>query len=117
MIQTILKLIATITLDVIVAIRYYHVMIQSFADKNTEKLARMERVAKFRQIERIALRKLTQLDVAAHLSDLRIPPGNRLEQLDGDRTGQYSIRINDQYRVCFIWTENGPGKVEICDYH
>lgn len=92
-------------------------MIQSFADKDTEKLARMERVAKFRQFERIALRKLTQLDVAENLNDLSIPPGNRLESLKGDREGQYSIRVNDQYRICFTWSEKGPVNVEICDYH
>jgi toxin HigB-1 len=92
-------------------------MIQSFADKNTEKLARLERVVKFVQFERIALRKLTQLEVAEKLDDLRVPPGNRLEQLKGNRAGQYSIRINDQYRICFVWTEQGPGNVEICDYH
>jgi len=92
-------------------------MIQSFADKNTEKLARMERIAKFVQIERIALRKLTQLDVADKLDDLRVPPGNRLEQMKGNRTGQHSIRINDHYRLCFVWTDQGPTDVEICDYH
>ena len=92
-------------------------MIQSFADKETEKLARLERVPKFVQFERIALRKLMQLDVAESLDDLRVPPGNRLEQLKGDRLGQYSIRINDQYRICFVWTEQGPRAVEICDYH
>ena len=69
-------------------------MIQSFADKDTEKLARMKRVARFHQFERIALRKLTQLDIAENLNDLKIPPGNRLELLKGDRVGQYSIRIN-----------------------
>ena len=92
-------------------------MIQSFADKDTEKLARLERVPRFVQFERIALRKLTQLDVAGRLEDLMVPPGNRLEALKGDRIGQYSIRINDQYRICFIWTDQGPCKVEICDYH
>jgi proteic killer suppression protein len=92
-------------------------VILSFADKDTEKLARLERVAKFVQFERIALRKLTQLDAAERLDDLRIPPGNRLEQLKGDRAGQYSIRINDQYRICFIWADQGPKNVEICDYH
>ena len=92
-------------------------MIISFADKDTEKLSRLERVAKFVQFERIALRKLTQLDVAERLDDLRVPPGNRLEQLKGNRVGQHSVRINDQYRICFIWTEQGPKDVEICDYH
>lgn len=105
------------TLDVINVLRYYCIMIISYADKDTEKLSRLERVAKFEQFERIALRKLTQLDVAVKLDDIRVPPGNRLELLKGDRTGQHSIRINDQYRICFVWTEQGPIDVEICDYH
>ena len=63
------------------------------------------------------MRKLDQLDSVASLDELRIPPGNRLESLVGDRQGQYSIRINDQYRICFIWTEIGPDEVEILDYH
>jgi len=63
------------------------------------------------------VRKLDQLDSVASLDELRIPPGNRLESLVGDRQGQYSIRINDQYRICFIWTEIGPDEVEILDYH
>ena len=105
------------TLDVIAAVRYYNHMIQSFADKDTEKLARLERVSRFAQFERIALRKLAQLDVAVSLADLRVPPGNRLEQLKGDRIGQHSIRINDQFRICFLWAEQGPVDVEICDYH
>jgi proteic killer suppression protein len=92
-------------------------MIQSFADEETEKLARHERVARFVAFERIALRKLMQLDVAEMLEDLRVPPGNRLERLKGDRAGHYSIRINDQYRICFAWTVQGPKDVEICDYH
>ena len=92
-------------------------MIQSFADKDTEKLAKMKRVARFHQFERIALRKLTQLDIAEDLNDLKIPPGNRLELLKGYRVGQHSIRINDQYRICFTWFEKGPMNVEICDYH
>jgi len=92
-------------------------MIQSFADKDTEKLARLERVVRFVHFERIALRKLTQLEVAVRLDDLRVPPGNRLEQLKGDRQGQFSIRINDQYRICFVWSDKGPSDVEICDYH
>ena len=77
----------------------------------------MKRVARFHQFERIALRKLTQLDIAEDLNDLKIPPGNRLELLQGDRVGQYSIRINDQYRICFTWSDKGPMNVEICDYH
>lgn len=92
-------------------------MIQSFADKDTEKLAKLERVPKFQTFERIALRKIAQLNVAETLDDLRVPPGNRLELLKGKRSGQYSIRINDQYRVCFKWGDRGPYEVEICDYH
>ncbi len=104
-------------LDVITAARYYVLMIQSFADKDTEKLARLERVSRFVQFERIALRKLTQLDVAERLDDLRVPPGNRFEQVKGDRIGQHSMRVNDQYRICFLWTDQGPMDVEICNYH
>jgi len=65
----------------------------------------------------VALRKLDQLDSAESLADLRVPPGNRLEALSGDRKGQHSIRINDQYRICFVWTEDEPDDVEIVDYH
>jgi len=65
----------------------------------------------------VARRKLRQLEIAGRLEDLRVPPGNRLEALKGDRAGQYSIRINDQYRVCFVWTAAGPEDVEIVDYH
>lgn len=92
-------------------------MIISFADKETEKLAHHMSVAKFKPFERIALRKLAQLDIAMTLDDLRVPPGNHLEKLKGDREGQHSIKINDQYRICFIWTAKGPKAVEICDYH
>jgi proteic killer suppression protein len=66
---------------------------------------------------KVAVRKLDQLDSAVSLSDLRVPPGNELEALKGDRKGQHSIRINDRYRVCFVWTESGPDEVEITDYH
>lgn len=93
-------------------------MIQSFADRNTEKLAQRQRVPVFdTRIERVALRKLRLLDAATSLSDLRVPPGNRLEALKGDRAGQHSIRINDQWRICFTWTHAGPEGVEIVDYH
>ncbi len=68
-------------------------------------------------MQSVALRKLRLLNQARQLSDLRIPPGNRLEALKGDRSGQFSIRINDQWRICFIWTEGGPAHVEIVDYH
>jgi len=92
-------------------------MILSFADKDTELLANNNRVARFVAIERVALRKLAQLQVAIVLSDLAAPPGNHLEALQGDRAGQHSIRVNDQYRVCFVWTAAGPTAVEIVDYH
>jgi proteic killer suppression protein len=93
-------------------------MIRSFADTETEKLFRRERVRKLPQdIQRTALRKLAQLDAAIALEDLRVPPGNRLEALTGDRAGQHSIRINDQWRVCFVWAADGAESVEIVDYH
>lgn len=92
-------------------------MIRSFRSKETEALFRLEHVNRFSQIERSALRKLVQLDLAASLEDLRVPPGNRLEALKGDRKGQWSIRINDQFRICFRWTDDGPTDVEIVDYH
>ena len=92
-------------------------MIVSFKDGDTEKLAGGRRVARFVNIEAVARRKLRQLEVAGCLDDLRVPPGNRLEVLKGDRAGQYSVRINDQYRVCFGWTSGGAEDVEIVDYH
>lgn len=92
-------------------------MIVSFKDAGTEALAKGLRVARFASIERIARRKLRQLQVAATLDDLRVPPGNRLEALKGDRAGQHSIRVNDRYRVCFRWTVAGAEDVEIVDYH
>jgi toxin HigB-1 len=92
-------------------------MIRSFRNRDTESLFRLEHNRRFAPIERVALRKLVQLDLAANLEDLRVPPGNRLEALSGDRRGQYSIRINDQFRLCFRWTAEGPEDVEIVDYH
>ena len=92
-------------------------MVNSYADKDTERLASGFRVARFQPFERVALRKLRQLQIAGCLNDLRIPPGNHLESLSGDRVGQYSIRINDQYRLCFTWSESGADDVEIVDYH
>ena len=92
-------------------------MIVSFADARTERLAQGWRVARFAGIESVARRKLRQLQVAGRLDDLRVPPGNQLEALSGDRAGQHSIRINRQYRVCFRWTPAGPADVEIVDYH
>jgi toxin HigB-1 len=92
-------------------------MIQSFKCKYTEKLNNDEYVRAFESVHEIARKKLTLLDVAVQLKDLMIPPGNRLEALKGDRKGQYSIRINDKWRICFIWKEDGPHNVEIVDYH
>jgi len=74
-------------------------------------------VARFRRIKSVALRKLDMLDAAAQLTDLRSPPGNRLEALAGNRRGQHSIRINDQWRICFVWRESAAEQVEIVDYH
>lgn len=99
------------------AMRYYLVVIVSFADKETERLAAGYRVRGFVAIERVARRKLRQLEIAGRLEDLRVPPGNRLGVLKGNRKGQMSIRINDQWRVCFRWTDAGPADVEIVDYH
>ena len=92
-------------------------MISSFRDADTEALARGHRVKRFVNIEAVARRKLRQLEIAGRLDDLRIPPGNRLEALKGDRVGQHSIRINDQFRICFRWTAAGAEDVEIVDYH
>ncbi|RZZ82634.1 type II toxin-antitoxin system RelE/ParE family toxin [Pseudoxanthomonas winnipegensis] len=91
--------------------------IQSFVDKHTQHLFEGRRVRRWLNVEVVAMRKLAMLNAAAVLDDLRIPPANRLEALQGDRRGQHSIRINDQYRVCFVWTPTGPANVEIVDYH
>ena len=92
-------------------------MIVSFKDGDTEKLAGGRRVKRFVNIETVVRRKLRQLEIAGRLEDLRVPPGNRPEPLRGERAGQHSIRINDQYRVCFRWTAAGAEDVEIVDYH
>jgi proteic killer suppression protein len=92
-------------------------VIVSFWDEDTKRLAGGLRVKRFLAIEAVARRKLRQLEIAGRLEDLRIPPGNRLEALRGGRAGQYSIRINDQFRVCFRWTPAGAEDVEITDYH
>ncbi len=91
--------------------------IKSFKCTDTKKLLCGYRVRRWLSIERAALRKLEQLNWSEVISDLRVPPGNRLELLKGSRKGQYSIRINDQWRVCFVWTNDGPKDVEIVDYH
>ena len=91
--------------------------IQSFGNKETESLQRIGKSRAFGNIAKVAIRKLDMLDGAADLKDLRSPPGNHLEALSDDRAGQHSIRINDQWRICFVWTAAGPTNVEIVDYH
>ncbi len=91
--------------------------IQSFKCDDTRRLFDGQRVARWVSVERPALRKLAQLDWSVLLADLKVPPGNRLEALKGDRKGQHSIRINDQWRVCFRWQDDGAHDVEIVDYH
>ncbi|MDD5434274.1 MAG: type II toxin-antitoxin system RelE/ParE family toxin [Nitrospira sp.] len=92
-------------------------MIRSFRCKNTESLFNDQTVLRFRAIERVSRRRLMYLHRARTLEDLRVPPGNRLEALKGDRKGQYSIRINDQWRICFVWNQGDVFDVEIIDYH
>lgn len=93
-------------------------MLRSFRDRDTEQVWQRLAVRKLGpDVQRAALRKLVILDAAESLQDLRVPPGNRLEKLKGARLGQHSIRINDQWRICFHWTTGGPEDVEITDYH
>ena len=92
-------------------------MIASFRDRDTAALFDRRSVRRWRMIERVALRKLVQIDAAIRLEDLRDPPGNRLEALHGDRAEQYSIRVNDQWRICFHWNDGDAQDVEIVDYH
>jgi proteic killer suppression protein len=97
-------------------------MIVAFRDEGTEDIfngnnSRAARRTCPESLWKVAARRLDQLDSVSALDELRIPPGNRLEALRGDRTGQHSIRINDQYRICFAWTDSGPDSVEIVDYH
>ena len=91
--------------------------IQSFRDHETEALFRTGKSRRFAAILKVAVRRLDMLDAAHILDDLRVPPGNRLEAMHGDRAGQHSIRINRQWRICFVWTAAGPTEVEIVDYH
>jgi proteic killer suppression protein len=92
-------------------------VIRSFSCADTEALFNSVAVARFRQIERVARRKLLQIHAATEIGALRVPPGNRLEALVGNRKGQYSIRVNDQWRICFVWKSDGAHSVEIVDYH
>ena len=97
--------------------RYYYCMIQSFHCSDTQALFSGKRVARFTNFEAVALRKLQQVHAATALEFLRLPPGNQLEALKGDRKGQHSIRINAQWRVCFVWVDIHTAHVEIVDYH
>jgi len=92
-------------------------MIQSFKDADTKELFESGANKRWAGIQNVARRKLDQIEASIHLSDLRMPPGNRLEALKRDRKGQHSIRINDQYRICFTWKSDGAHEVEIADYH
>jgi toxin HigB-1 len=92
-------------------------MIRSFRCRDTQALFEGGHPKRFRAIETVATRKLAMLDAAKTLDFMRSPPGNRLEALRGDRSGQWSVRINDPWRLCFVWTDSGPDQVEIVDYH
>jgi len=97
-------------------------VIQSFKNASTEDIFNGENTKEARKLcphslWKVAARKLDQLDSVVTVTELKIPPGNKLEALTGDRKGQHSIRINDQYRICFVWTDSGPDQVEIVDYH
>jgi len=92
-------------------------MIQSFKNADTKELFEAGTCRRWASIREVALRKLDQIEAAINLSNLRVPPGNRLESLEGDRIGQHSIRIIDQYRICFVWKVDGAYEVEIADYH
>jgi toxin HigB-1 len=109
---------ALITCCVNNASRYHRWVLRSFRDKDTEAVWQRQRSRRLDgPVQRVAWRKLAMLDAAETLTDLLVPPGNRLEKLTGDRAGQYSIRINQQWRICFVWTDAGPDYVEIVDYH
>jgi proteic killer suppression protein len=109
---------AAMALDVINEIRYYLCVIRSFRNREAEKVFERERSRRLPpDVQRRAHRKMLLLDAAEALDDLRVPPGNRLERLRGDRAGQYSIRVNDQWRICFRWKRGDVYDVEIADYH
>lgn len=92
-------------------------MIVSFKDPDTQALFEARKNRRWANIGKVAMRKLDQIEASSQLNDLKVPPGNRLESLTSDRADQHSIRINDQYRICFIWKEDGAHDVEITDYH
>ena len=97
--------------------RYYQLVIKTFKCADTRAISKGQPVKRFANIASVARRKLRQLEIAGRLDDLRVPPRNRLETLRGDRAGQYSIRIDDQFRECFRWADTGAENVEIVDYH
>jgi toxin HigB-1 len=98
--------------------RYHRCVLRSFRDEETKAIWHRQRSRRLDgPVQRVAWRKLAMLDAAETLTDLLVPPGNRLEKLTGDRAGQYSIRINQQWRICFVWSDAGPEDVEIVDYH
>ena len=106
------------TIDTNSITHYYICVIRSYRDRDTRAVAERQRVSKFPwDIQHRAQRKLVLLNNARTISDLRVPPGNRMEALSGDRSGQHSIRINDQGRICFVWSEGNAYQVEIVDYH
>ena len=92
-------------------------MIRTFADAETEKVFNHRHSRRYAAMERVAFRKLRQIHSVSRIEELREPPGNRLEKLTGDREGQWSLRINDQYRICFVWRSHDAYEVEITDYH
>jgi toxin HigB-1 len=105
-------------LDLTAVVHIAHVLLRSFKDRETEAIWHRQRSRRLDgPTQRVAWRKLAMLDAAELLADLRVPPGNRLGKLTGDRSGQYSIRVNRQWRICFSWSDAGPEDVEIVDYH
>ncbi len=92
-------------------------MIRSFRSREAEQIHASQKVKRFKAVERVAQRRLRQLDIAVELRDLASPPGNHLEELKGDRKGEYSIRIHDQWRICFVWRDGNAYDVDIVDYH
>ncbi len=107
-----------ITLGVNNAVRYHWQVIRSFRDKDTEAIWHRRYVKKLSpELSRLTHNKLVLINAAESINDLRVPPGNRLEKLSGNRAGQYSVRVNDQWRICFTWSGAGAGNVELVDYH
>ena len=107
-----------ITFAVINVLRYHRRVIRSFRDKDTEAIWQRRYVKKLSpELSRLTYNKLVLINAAESINDLRVPPGNRLEKLAGSRAGQYSIRVNDQWRICFTWSTSGAGNVELVDYH